>query len=112
MKRWAIQIGLVIALFSLISFSLGSIDYELVKRGHRPIFVMNWGGFFDGGTYVGFGFGYYVISNHGCKYAMEHGKDPLHAYWTEGPELKFWFFPFLNRSDLHFKPLNDSSANP
>jgi len=109
MKRWARRICAAVALILLTSYTLGSIDYLRVKNGATPLFVLHWEGFFDGGTYVGLGFGYYVIANHGAKYSMEHKKTTEQFYWTDGPELKFWFFPFLNKSELSFKPIQRPS---
>jgi hypothetical protein len=109
MKKWARRIISTFALLLVVSYLLGSIDYWRVRKGELPIFVFHWGGFFDGGTNVGLGFGYYVVANHGCKYASEHGKEGNDVYWTNGTELKFCFFPFLDRSELQCKPIKHRS---
>jgi len=112
MKRWARRGCATVAFILLAIYALGLLDYWRVKDGEKPLFVLNWDGFFDGGTFVGVGFGYHVIANHGCKYAMEHGRPADKMYWTDGPELKFWFFPFLNKSELRFKPLEGKLGPP
>jgi hypothetical protein len=94
---------LTFVLVCFISYSFGNIDYWRVKNHESPLFVINWTGFFDGGTFVGCGFGYTVVANHGIKYSMEHPQTGRSYYWTVGPELDFWFFPFFNKSDLKFK---------
>jgi hypothetical protein len=43
---------------------------------------------------------------------MEHGASADKPYWTDGPQLKFWFFPFLNKSELRFKPLQGKLGAP
>jgi hypothetical protein len=106
MKRRAIRVCLVIALLLLLGYIFGNVDYQRIKSHKPPLFVVTWMGFFDGGTFVGRGLGYTVISNHGIKYSMEHGaREKANWYWTEGPELHLWFYSFLDRSDLKFSSI-------
>ncbi len=110
MKRWTIRIGCIVILAPVTSYVLGNIDYWRISHDQKPFFVFQWTGFFDGGTYMGPGFGYFLRANHGTMYAMERGKTPFSGwYWTEGPELEFWFFPFLGKSDLKFRDLTKPS---
>jgi hypothetical protein len=78
-----------------------------VRQGEKPLFVFNWSGFFDGGTYTGGGFGYTVYLYDGTLYSTTHGKSITHAEWAKGPAIDFWFLPFLSKSDIHFGSLGD-----
>jgi hypothetical protein len=100
MKTWMRRICVTVVMVLLISYVLGSIDYWRVKSGEKPLFVLNWGGFFDGGSYAGGGLGYTVYSCHGVMYSTSHGQPDGDCDFVEGPAVDFWFLPFLNRSEL------------
>ena len=112
MKRWAVRIVLVLLMFPFVSYLFGSIDYWRIQKGKRPLFVPHWEGFFDGGSCAGAGFGYELYSYDGVMYSFRNGHSGLRPDWATGPEIEFWWFPFLNKSDVKVVPYEKHPDRP
>lgn len=89
--------GLILGLgiFLFISIATYSIDYSLVKKDKKPIFVVKIATYKDGGTKEYYGFGYQVIGWNrinidGIEFGYEIFRFPNFRNVNDGPvkELK------------------------